>query len=99
VQSFVFRSDRAFNLIQLEEAFGNLLEHYGNDLYRYKGILYVAKEPRQVIFQGVHQMMGSNFGRRWNDGEKKQTTIVFIGRELPREIIEQELERCLIQKR
>lgn len=96
VQSFVFRSERAFDMHKLEETLSKLLETYGNDLYRYKGLLYIAKEPRQVVFQGVHMMMGSNFGRRWNDGEKKSNLLVFIGRQLPRELIEQELERCLL---
>ncbi|MCB6184149.1 GTP-binding protein [Leeia sp. TBRC 13508] len=96
VQSFVFRSERAFEMGKLEACLGKLLEIYGNDLYRYKGLLYLAKEPRQVIFQGVHMMMSSDFGRRWNDGEKKSSIVVFIGRDLPKDIFEQELTRCLL---
>ncbi|WP_026182416.1 CobW family GTP-binding protein [Leeia oryzae] len=96
VQSFVFRSERAFEMGKLEACLGKLLDIYGNDLYRYKGLLYIAKEPRQVIFQGVHMMMSSDFGRRWNDGEKKTNTMVFIGRDLPKDIFEQELTRCLL---
>jgi G3E family GTPase len=50
---------------------------------------------RKVIFQGVHQMMGSDLGPKWAPGEKKTNKMVFIGLDLPREILLQGLEGCL----
>ena len=39
---------------------------------------------RKVIFQGVHQLMGSDLGPKWAPGEKKGSKMVFIGIDLPR---------------
>jgi G3E family GTPase len=50
---------------------------------------------RKVIFQGVHQLMGSDMGPKWAPGEKKNTKMVFIGLDLPRDVFQQGLEQCL----
>ena len=51
---------------------------------------------RKVVFQGVHQMMGSDLGPVWGAGEKKNSKLVFIGIDLPRDIFLQGLEQCLV---
>jgi G3E family GTPase len=51
---------------------------------------------RKVIFQGVHQLMGSDLGPQWAEGEIRGNKMVFIGIELPKEIFLQGLEQCLI---
>ena len=99
VKAFVYRTPRAFDLNKFEACMGGLLQQFGPDLFRYKGLLYFAKEPRQAVLQGVHMTMDSSFGRRWNDGEAKSNTIVFIGRNLPQDLFEAELDRCLFQKK
>jgi G3E family GTPase len=71
VKSFVFRSDRAFDPARLEDFLGAIVNIYGPRMLRYKGVLNMAGTDRKVIFQGVHQLMGSDLGPRWGDGEKK----------------------------
>ena len=95
VGSFVFRSNRAFDPVKLEEFLGGIVQVYGPDLLRYKGVLYMKGADRQTVFQGVHQMMGADFGRRWQAGERPATKMVFIGRNLPRDMIVQGLQQCL----
>ena len=95
VGSFVFSSNRAFDPVKLEEFLGGIVQVYGPDLLRYKGVLYMKGSDRQTVFQGVHQMMGADFGRRWQAGEKPSTKMVFIGRNLPRDMIVQGLQQCL----
>ena len=51
---------------------------------------------RKVIFQGVHQLMGSDLGPKWAPGEKKGSKMVFIGIDLPRDILLQGLQACLV---
>jgi len=48
-----------------------------------------------VIFQGVHQLMGSDLGPKWMPEEKKISKMVFIGIDLPKDILMQGLEGCL----
>ena len=96
VKSFVFRSDRAFSPTKLEDFLGSIVQVYGPKLLRYKGVLFMKGSDRKVIFQGVHQLMGSDLGPKWAPGEKRQNKMVFIGIDLPREILEQGLSQCLV---
>ncbi len=96
VKSFVFRSNRAFNAAKLEDFLGSIVQVYGPKLLRYKGVLYMKGTERKVVFQGVHQLMGSDLGPAWGAGEKKNSKLVFIGIDLPRDIFLQGLEQCLV---
>jgi G3E family GTPase len=95
VKSFVFRSDKAFNPAKLEDFLGAIVQVYGPKMLRYKGVLHMKGSERKVIFQGVHQLMGSDLGPKWSPGEKKQSKMVFIGLDLPKDILLQGLENCL----
>jgi len=95
VKSFVFRSKRPFNPAKLEDFLGAIVQVYGPKMLRYKGVLNMKGSDRKVIFQGVHQLMGSDLGPKWMPGEKKTSKMVFIGIDLPREILEQGLKQCV----
>jgi G3E family GTPase len=96
VKSFVFRADRAFNPAKLEDFLSAIVQVYGPKMLRYKGVLHMKGSDRKVIFQGVHQLMGSDLGPKWAPGEKKGSKVVFIGIDLPRDILLQGLEQCLV---
>jgi len=95
VKSFVFRSKRPFNPAKLEDFLGAMVQVYGPKMLRYKGVLHMKGSDRKVIFQGVHQLMGSDLGPKWAPGEDKLSKMVFIGIDLPRDVLMQGLEQCL----
>ena len=95
IKSFVFRSDRPFDSQKLEDFLGGVLQIYGERLLRYKGVLYMKGIDRRVVFQGVHQMMGSDLAAKWLPAEKKTNKMVFIGIDLPQDLIVDGLEGCL----
>ncbi|MCX2862958.1 GTP-binding protein [Paucibacter sp. PLA-PC-4] len=95
VKSFVFRSDKPFNPAKLEDFLGAIVQVYGPKMLRYKGVLNMKGTDKKVIFQGVHQLMGSDLGPKWLPGEKKTSKMVFIGIDLPKDILMQGLEGCL----
>jgi G3E family GTPase len=95
VQSFVYRSARAFDPVKLEDFLGGIIQVYGQDMLRYKGVLFMKGSDRQTVFQGVHQMMGADMGRKWQPGEKRSSKMVFIGRNLPKDMFIKGLEQCL----
>jgi len=95
VESFVFRSDRPFNGDKLEQFLSGMIQMYGPDLLRYKGVLWMKGNPRRVVFQGVHMMMGGDLGKPWAKGEKKSSLLVFIGKKLPKDLFIAGLEECL----
>jgi G3E family GTPase len=96
VKSFVFKSDRAFDAAKLEDFLGAIVNIYGPRMLRYKGVLYMKGTDRKVIFQGVHQLMGSDLGPAWADGEKRRSKMVFIGIDLPQDILLQGMEQSLV---
>jgi G3E family GTPase len=96
VKSFVFRADRAFEAAKLEDFLGAVVNIYGPRMLRYKGVLNMKGSDRKVIFQGVHQLMGSDLGPVWGKSEQRNSKMVFIGIDLPKEIFLQGLEQCLV---
>jgi G3E family GTPase len=95
VFSFVYRAERPFDGVKLEEFLSSVVQVYGVDLLRYKGVLYLKGNPNRVVFQGVHMLMGGDMGKPWGKDEKRESVMVFIGRDLPQDIIIQGLEQCL----
>jgi G3E family GTPase len=95
IGAFVFKSDKPFDPERLEEFLGGVVQVYGPDLLRYKGILYMKGINKRMLFQGVHMLMGAEPGKPWLANEKKNTKMVFIGRKLPQEIFTKGLEQCL----
>ena len=95
VTSFVFRAERPFDSLRLDEFFGAILQVYGPKLMRYKGVISVAGTEERVVLQGVHMLMGSDRGSLWKKGEKRDSRIVFIGKDMPKEVILEGLEQCL----
>jgi G3E family GTPase len=96
VKSFVFRSKKAFNPAKLEDFLGAIVQVYGPKMLRYKGVLNMKGSDRKVIFQGVHQLMGSDLGPKWAPGEDKTSKMVFIGIDMPKDVLLQGLEQCLV---
>jgi len=96
IAAFVFRSEKPLDSGKLEEFIGHLIQVYGPRMLRYKGILWMEGASRKVIFQGVHQTMGSDLGVPWAEDETRGSKIVFIGEALPREIFIEGLRQCLV---
>ena len=71
VKSFVFRADKAFDAGKLEDFLGAIVQVYGPKMLRYKGVLHMKGAERKVIFQGVHQLMGSDLGPKWAPGREE----------------------------
>ena len=95
VESFVFRAEKPFDGQKLEQFLSGMIQVYGPDLLRYKGILWMKGNARRAVFQGVHMMMGGDMGKPWTKNEKKQSLLVFIGKKLPRDLFIAGLQECL----
>jgi len=96
VKSFVFKSARKFDPAKLEDFLGAIVNIYGPKMLRYKGVLNMKGTDKKVIFQGVHQLMGSDLGPDWAEGEERISKMVFIGIDLPKDILVQGLEQSLV---
>jgi len=94
VTSFVFRESRPLDLERLEDFLGAIVQIHGADLLRYKGVINARGHDRRVVFQGVHMMMGANDGAPWKRNETRETKMVFIGRNMPKDVLLQGLAQC-----
>lgn len=95
IRSFVLRERYPIDPEKLEIWLSVIGANFGPDLLRYKGVLNLSGNPRRVVFQGVHMLMGATDGALWEQDEARDSVLVFIGRRLPREIFEEGLRQCL----
>ena len=96
VTSFVLRAERPLDNGRLDEFFGAILQVYGPKLMRYKGLIAVAGVGKRVVQQGLHMLMGSDQGAAWKQAEARDSKIVFIGKDMPKDVILEGLEQCLV---
>jgi G3E family GTPase len=96
IAAFVFKSTRPFDPARLDEFLGSLVNVFGPRMLRYKGVLLMEGADRKVVFQGVHQMMGSDLGAKWAENEERGSKMVFIGKNLPKDVFIHGLEQCLV---
>jgi G3E family GTPase len=75
----------------------SLVRSFGNDLYRFKGILSVEGESKKVVLQGVHMLYEIKPNQEWKPEEKRKSTIIFIGKNLERTILTQGFISCKMQ--
>jgi G3E family GTPase len=71
-----------------------LTQREGPNILRSKGILAFKGEPKRFVFQGVHMILDGDLQRDWKADEKRQSKIVFIGRKLDRQALEQGFMAC-----
>jgi G3E family GTPase len=95
VTSFVFREGKPLDLDRVEDFLGGVLQVYGTKLMRYKGVLNIQGMKQRVVLQGVHMLMGSDAGSHWKPGEKRESKIVFIGRDMPKDVLLDGLAQCV----
>jgi G3E family GTPase len=95
ISSFAWRDERPFNLERLEIFLDGVIRLHGADLLRYKGVVSAAGEANRLVFQGVHMMMAGSPGRPWKAGERRESVLVFIGRNLPVDLLRLGLEQCV----
>jgi G3E family GTPase len=96
ISAFAFKSERPFDPAKLDEFLGGLVNVYGPRMLRYKGVLWMQGAERKVVFQGVHQLMGSDLGAKWGENDVRGSKMVFIGKNLPKDIFIRGLEQCLV---
>ncbi len=66
----------------------------GPNILRLKGIIAIKDDPDRYVIQGVHMIMEGDHQRPWKDGEKHESRLVFIGRDLSTERLQRSFEAC-----
>ncbi|TPJ31008.1 GTP-binding protein [Mesorhizobium sp. B2-7-2] len=66
----------------------------GPNILRLKGIIALKGDEDRYVLQGVHMILEGDHQRAWKDGEKHESRLVFIGRELDAERLRKSFEAC-----
>ena len=94
LESVSFTYAGAFDRRRLDAFLRGLLKTRGDDIFRLKGIIGLAGEPNRVVLQGVHRLMELRSADPWGS-RKRDSRIVFIGRNLDKEELDRGLRACL----
>ncbi|HEU0149536.1 MAG TPA: GTP-binding protein [Bradyrhizobium sp.] len=96
MQSLSLRSDKPLDPSKFMPWLQNLVQTEGQKILRSKGILAFQDDEDRYVFQGVHMMLEGDHQRKWKDGEPRESRVVFIGRELPKQAIREGFEHCIV---
>jgi G3E family GTPase len=72
----------------------DVTQRFGRDILRMKGIASIEDDDRQFVVQSVHMLIEGGSRRPWRERERRQTRLVFIGRDLPKDLLRQGFEAC-----
>lgn len=102
ITSFGVHIEGEFKPQELNDWLSTLMREKGADLYRSKGILAIVGSEEKYVFQAVHMIMNmgssSELGMShapWAEGEKKINKFCFIGKNLEKDAIIAELQKCI----
>ena len=95
MQSVSIKTDKPLDPDKFFPWVQNLVQTEGPNILRCKGILSFKNDDDRFVFQGVHMILDGDHQRPWNKDEKRDSRLVFIGRNLPEEAIRQGFETCI----
>jgi len=96
MQSLSLRSDKPLDPNTFMPWLQNLVASEGQKILRSKGILAFHDDDDRYVFQGVHMMLEGDHQRKWKADEKRESRLVFIGRELPEQAIREGFASCIV---
>jgi G3E family GTPase len=95
MQSLSLKTDKPLDPTKFMPWLQNLVATEGQKILRSKGILAFTDDDDRYVFQGVHMMLEGDHQRKWKSDEKRESRLVFIGRELPEQAIRDGFESCI----
>ncbi len=72
----------------------NVTQVQGPDILRLKGIIAFANDEDRYVVQGVHMIIEGDHQRPWKADEKRESRLVFIGRNLNEQALRSGFEKC-----
>ena len=96
IQSISLKTERPLDPDKFFPWVQDLVAKEGPSILRCKGILAFQGDPQRFVFQGIHMILDGDHQRPWQEGEKRQSRMVFIGRNLPEEKILRGFAACQV---
>ena len=86
--------DTPLDMEKFQKWVRTLLSERGVNILRSKGILNIKGMDKRYVFQGVHMLIDDAEGRAWKQDDKRDSKLVFIGRDLDKEALKREFVGC-----
>jgi G3E family GTPase len=67
----------------------------GPNILRLKGIIALKDDADRYVVQGVHMIIEGDHQRAWRNDEKRDSKLVFIGRNLPEDLLRSGFAACI----
>jgi G3E family GTPase len=94
ISSLSLTADQPLDPARFSTWIQDVTQELGLDILRMKGIVAMKGEDRRFVFQGVHMLIEGGRQRPWKADEKRESRLVFIGRDLPKERLTREFDAC-----
>ena len=94
VVSFTLFFDQPFDHMTLQHRLLVYLLLQAKGLYRMKGLIWLHDKDQQFLLQSVGKRVVIDEKRPWEADEKKQSKIVFIGKNIQKKPLEKMLSQC-----
>ncbi len=72
-----------------------IVQTFGADLLRFKGIVAFTGQERRFVLQGVHMLLEGDYQQPWPAGDARESRVVFIGRNLDRDALQRGFQTCV----
>ena len=95
MQSVAVRVDGDMDPNKFMPWINELVQKEGPNILRSKGILAFKDDPKRFVFQGVHMILDGDSQRDWRPGEKRESKVVFIGRNLKPDELRKGVMSCV----
>lgn len=93
--SVSLRTDKMLNPSVFFPWINSIVDTLGPDILRTKGILAFKDDDDRYVLQGVHMIIEGDSQRPWRDDEKRESRLVFIGRNLNAQELEAGFMACV----
>jgi G3E family GTPase len=84
------------DLAAVQEWVGQVLRDHGANIYRMKGVLAIEHAKKKFVYQAVHMIFSGSFEEEWNMGEEQESKLVFIGKDLDKDALEDGFMACIV---
>jgi len=95
VSSLGFEREGEVVAERFQQFMSNVIRNFGANIYRAKGIINISGSPNKLVFHGVHELFDSNMETPWGKDDKKTNKLVFIGKDLKKDMLMTGFGYCL----
>ena len=94
ITTLAIRTNEPYAFLSLKEWLEDYIAEHRDDIYRAKGVLWLANVDKQIVFQGVHDNFYLDVGEDWGENERVNS-LIFIGVNLNENEIRAGLKKCV----